>query len=353
MCSPTVRTGQCADPRLRTRMPTIVPTRRGDRVDLGARTRRTSPRARTARCWSTRRGGCRIVAAPTVLGRVLVALMLTSRDRTAAGRGGDRRARLDLGGHRLPGTGTARTDPPRSARTGCCGWRRRRCAVRADAWTGSGLRAGRRRGAEGARLVTLRPHEHLRAEHLDRRHGAHRMRSSRHCSGTVLHCMCDIPFGVRMTWSRRVRGNDSCDPGEYPWQRPGTDVSRRVPTAVPVGSVPRPSRMIHRSSTREESSWQTSSPRSSGTRRTRRRVCAIVSSSPSSELHPQGEGRRLHRRCRPRGEALKSASRKLDKAVSKGVIHQNQAANPQVRCSRSWSTASPSDLRQPLSCSPA
>ena len=27
------------------------------------------------------------------------------------------------------------------------------------------------------------------------------------------------------------------------------------------------------------------------------------------------------------GEALKSASRKLDKAVSKGVIHQNQAAN--------------------------
>jgi len=27
------------------------------------------------------------------------------------------------------------------------------------------------------------------------------------------------------------------------------------------------------------------------------------------------------------GEALKSVSRKLDKAVSKGVIHQNQAAN--------------------------
>ena len=27
------------------------------------------------------------------------------------------------------------------------------------------------------------------------------------------------------------------------------------------------------------------------------------------------------------GEALKVASRKLDKAVSKGVIHQNQAAN--------------------------
>jgi small subunit ribosomal protein S20 len=27
------------------------------------------------------------------------------------------------------------------------------------------------------------------------------------------------------------------------------------------------------------------------------------------------------------GEALKSASRKLDKAVSKGVIHKNQAAN--------------------------
>ncbi|MEE1617264.1 30S ribosomal protein S20 [Brachybacterium sp. J144] len=27
------------------------------------------------------------------------------------------------------------------------------------------------------------------------------------------------------------------------------------------------------------------------------------------------------------GEALKLASRKLDKAVSKGVIHQNQAAN--------------------------
>ena len=27
------------------------------------------------------------------------------------------------------------------------------------------------------------------------------------------------------------------------------------------------------------------------------------------------------------GEALKTASRKLDKAVSKGVIHQNQAAN--------------------------
>ena len=27
------------------------------------------------------------------------------------------------------------------------------------------------------------------------------------------------------------------------------------------------------------------------------------------------------------GEALKAASRKLDKAVSKGVIHKNQAAN--------------------------
>ncbi|SLN05090.1 SSU ribosomal protein S20p [Brachybacterium faecium] len=27
------------------------------------------------------------------------------------------------------------------------------------------------------------------------------------------------------------------------------------------------------------------------------------------------------------GEALKTASRKLDKAVSKGVIHRNQAAN--------------------------
>ncbi|CAM3710491.1 30S ribosomal protein S20 [Occultella aeris] len=27
------------------------------------------------------------------------------------------------------------------------------------------------------------------------------------------------------------------------------------------------------------------------------------------------------------GDALKNASRKLDKAVSKGVIHQNQAAN--------------------------
>ena len=27
------------------------------------------------------------------------------------------------------------------------------------------------------------------------------------------------------------------------------------------------------------------------------------------------------------GEALKTASRKLDKAVSKGVLHQNQAAN--------------------------
>ena len=141
--------------------------------------------------------------------------------------------------------------------------------------------------------------------------------------------MCDIPFGVRRgvlpkclrgraarATRASTRGSDS-----------GTDVSRRIPTAVPVGSVPRQSGMIHLSNTGEESSWQTSSQikRNKTNEKARlrnravkselktytRKVKAAVSTGDADVAN----------------EALKSASRKLDKAVSKGVIHKNQAAN--------------------------
>ena len=85
----------------------------------------------------------------------------------------------------------------------------------------------------------------------------------------------------------------------------------------------------HRPIRREKvSPWRTSSPRSSALRPTRK--ARLRNKSVKSEL------KTYVRRVREAVEAgdkdaalehLKAASRKLDKAVSKGVIHKNQAAN--------------------------
>ena len=68
-------------------------------------------------------------------GPVLVALMLTSRDRTEPGT-----TATDEHGATwwtsAPAAGIGRAGPPRCGRTGCCAWHRRRCAVRAGGWTG-------------------------------------------------------------------------------------------------------------------------------------------------------------------------------------------------------------------------
>ena len=77
----------------------------------------------------------------------------------------------------------------------------------------------------------------------------------------------------------------------------------------------------------EASSWRTSSPRSSATGRTRRPGCAT-----RRQVVPE-DGVRKFREAADQGNvdeavALKrAASRQLDKAASKGVIHKNQAAN--------------------------
>jgi small subunit ribosomal protein S20 len=77
----------------------------------------------------------------------------------------------------------------------------------------------------------------------------------------------------------------------------------------------------------EAAAWPTSSPRSSGSRPTRSAVC---NKSVKSSL------RTAIRRFREAVEAgdteqiierQRSASRALDKAAGKGVIHANQAAN--------------------------
>ena len=67
----------------------------------------------------------------------------------------------------------------------------------------------------------------------------------------------------------------------------------------------------------ESETWPTSSPRSSGSAPTARLKSAVRA---AREAANSGDKKAAE-------AALKNANRKLDKAVSKGVVHKNQAAN--------------------------
>src|SRR5699024_620569 len=139
---PSPRTGRgrtrsrTAPPPLRSRSSTR-PGRTGDLIRArsyggGCRSRRISPAARIARCWwSPRRTPPS--AAPTAPARCwwrscsppATAPSPAPRRWTSTARPGWTSA---------PAAGIGRAGPPRCGRTGCCAWRRTRCAARAGGW---------------------------------------------------------------------------------------------------------------------------------------------------------------------------------------------------------------------------
>ena len=100
-----------------------------------------------------------------------------------------------------------------------------------------------------------------------------------------------------------------------------------VPTPGPETRLP-PSNGNQPTNQERHYLWQTSSPSSSGSRRTA--LATERNKAVKSELKTWI---RKFREAADAGDAdeakdaLKVASTKLDKAVSKGVIHKNQAAN--------------------------
>ena len=104
--------------------------------------------------------------------------------------------------------------------------------------------------------------------------------------------------------------------------------SRRVsPRPVPSSRLP-PSQRQPSPTKKETSTWQTSSRSSSASRRTRSGLTATGPSRASSARGSASSATPRPPVTRTQAaDALKTASKKLDKAVSKGVIHKNQAAN--------------------------